>query len=410
MSDGYPVMEEIRLVTEMSLDQNTIMECGKKKPSVASSYKTFGYRKYDMLRRCEEITPALLEKCLGPNYNSSSEHMKEGNQSSTNTSIISSVPNASGTLGSSSVRNSGSSASVSNSFHFDGHRSLSSSHDSGGNGRKKPMIMEEDRDAGVGNMTLEESQSRESNSWINPNASGDISMVISDYCAENSEVNTNASGGMFVEIPDNREFNIPDNRAENNWITVNASDMSMILQDNRAENSGGRLVDDKPPNPSPHSSFENVLPTSFTPLNSWGDPAPNLDPNPDYVPVGASPEDMRITNYNDHSAHIPKMIRFTFEKDGCTKEVPYTHPEIKGEVFGDRQAVRSHELVRIDCFFSNGVTKYVIVIDVPSKSMGKVVVRYKCTGYEFKAYGYIEGKSEKFWATLWSRVEEDVDF
>ena len=272
------------------------------------------------------------------------------------------------------------------------------------------MIMEEDRDAGVGNMTLEESQSRESNSWINPNASGDISMVISDYCAENSEVNTNASGGMFVEIPDNREFNIPDNRAENNWITVNASDMSMILQDNRAENSGGRLVDDKPPNPSPHSSFENVLPTSFTPLNSWGDPAPNLDPNPDYVPVGASPEDMRITNYNDHSAHIPKMIRFTFEKDGCTKEVPYTHPEIKGEVFGDRQAVRSHELVRIDCFFSNGVTKYVIVIDVPSKSMGKVVVRYKCTGYEFKAYGYIEGKSEKFWATLWSRVEEDVDF
>ena len=236
--------------------------------------------------------------------------------------------------------------------------------------------------AGVGNMTLEESQSRESNSWINPNASGDISMVISDYCAENSEVNTNASGGM-----------------------------SVIVKDNLAENSGGRLDDDpQPPNPSPHSSFVTMPPTSFTPLNSWGDPAPNLDPNPDYVPVGASPEDMRITNYNDHSAHIPKMIRFTFEKDGYTKEIPYTHAGISGEVSYDRQAVRSHELVRIDCIFSNGVTKYVIVIDVPSKSMGKVVVRYKCTGYEFKAYGYIEGKSEKFWATLWSRVEEDVDF
>ena len=360
MSDGYPVMEEIRLVTEMSLDQSTIMECGKKKPSVKSQYKTFGYGKYDMLRRCEEITPAILEKCLGPKQNSSSEHTKERNQGSRNSSVTSPIPNASGTLGSSSVWNSGSSASVSNSFHFDGHRSLSSSHDSGGNGRKKPMNREGVA-AGVGNMTLEEFQSRESNSWKNANAS---------------------------------------------------SDMSVIVKDNLAENSGGRLDDDPTMSlePSPHSSFENVLPTSFTPFNSGSDPAPNPYTDPDYVSFGNSPAEMRITNYDDHSARIPKKIRFTFEKDGCTKEVPYTHPEIKGEVFGDRQAVRSHELVRIDCFFSNGVTKYVIVIDVPSKSMGKVVVRYKCTGYEFKAYGYIEGKSEKFWATLWSRVEEDVDF
>ena len=397
-------MVEIRLLTEMTVDRNARLDCGTKRPSVASSYRTFSESKYDMLRRCEEITPAILEKCLGPNYNSSSEHMKELNQSSRNSSVTSPIPNASGALGSSSVWNSGSSASVSNSFHFDGHRSLSSSHDSGGNGRKKPMNREGVA-AGVGNMTLEEFQSRESNSWMNTNASGNMSVIVEDNLAENIEVRTNASGGILVAIP--------DYRAENSWKNANASsDMSVIVKDNLAENSGGRLDDDPTMSlePSPHSSFENVLPTSFTPLNSWGDPAPNLDPNPDYVPVGASPEDMRITNYDDHSARIPKKIRFTFEKDGCTKEVPYTHPEIKGEVFGDRQAVRSHELVRIDCFFSNGVTKYVIVIDVPSKSMGKVVVRYKCTGYEFKAYGYIEGKSEKFWATLWSRVEEDVDF
>lgn len=404
MSDGYPVMEEIRLVTEMSLDQSTIMECGKKKPSVKSQYKTFGYGKYDMLRRCEEITPAILEKCLGPKQNSSSEHTKERNQGSRNSSVTSPIPNASGALGSSSVWNSGPSASLSNSFHFDGHRSLSSSHDSGGNGRKKPMNREGVA-AGVGNMTLEEFQSRESNSWMNTNASGNMSVIVEDNLAENIEVRTNASGGILVAIP--------DYRAENSWKNANASsDMSVIVKDNLAENSGGRLDDDPTMSlePSPHSSFENVLPTSFTPFNSGSDPAPNPYTDPDYVSFGNSPEDMRITNYNDHSARIPKKIRFTFEKDGCTKEVPYTHPEIKGEVFGDRQAVRSHELVRIDCFFSNGVTKYVIVIDVPSKSMGKVVVRYKCTGYEFKAYGYIEGKSEKFWATLWSRVEEDVDF
>ena len=403
MSDGYPVMEEIRLVTEMSLDQSTIMECGKKKPSVKSQYKTFGYGKYDMLRRCEEITPAFLEKCLGPKQNSSSEHTKERNQGSRNSSVTSPIPNASGTLGSSSVRNSGSSASVSNSFHFDGHRSLSSSHDSGGNGRKKPMNREGVA-AGVGNMTLEEFQSRESNSWMNTNASGNMSVIVEDNLAENIEVRTNASGGIPVAIP--------DYRAENSWMNTNASgDMSVIVKDNLAENSGGRLDDDpQPPNPSPHSSFVTMPPTSFTPFNSGSDPAPNPYTDPDYVSFGNSPAEMRITNYDDHSARIPKKIRFTFEKDGCTKEVPYTHPEIKGEVFGDRQAVRSHELVRIDCFFSNGVTKYVIVIDVPSKSMGKVVVRYKCTGYEFKAYGYIEGKSEKFWATLWSRVEEDVDF
>ena len=404
MSDGYPVMEEIRLVTEMSLDQNTIMECGKKQPPVKSQYKTFGYGKYDMLRRCEEITPAILEKCLGPKQNSSSEHTKERNQGSTNPVVNSSIPNASGTLGSSSVWNSGSSASVSNSFHFDGHRSLSSSHDSGGNGRKKPMNREGVA-AGVGNMTLEEFQSRESNSWMNTNASGNMSVIVEDNLAENIEVRTNASGGILVAIP--------DYRAENSWKNANASsDMSVIVKDNLAENSGGRLDDDPTMSlePSPHSSFENVLPTSFTPFNSGSDPAPNPYTDPDYVYFGNSPAEMRITNYDDHSARIPKKIRFTFEKDGCTKEIPYTHPEIKGEVFGDRQAVRSHELVRIDCFFSNGVTKYVIVIDVPSKSMGKVVVRYKFTGYEFKANGYIEGKSEKFWATLWSRVEEDVDF
>lgn len=396
-------MVEIRLLTEMTVDRNARLDCGTKRPSVASSYRTFSESKYDMLRRCEEITPAILEKCLGPNYNSSSEHMKEGNQSSRNSSVTSPIPNASGALGSSSVWNSGSSASVSNSFHFDGHRSLSSSHDSGGSGRKKPMNRE-GLAAGVGNMTLEEFQSRESNSWMNTNASGNMSLIAQNNIAENIEVRTNASGGIPMVIS--------DYRAENSWINANASgDMSVIVKDNLAENSGGRLDDDpQPPNPSPHSSFVTMPPTSFTPLNSWGDPAPNLDPNPDYVPVGASPEDMRITNYNDHSARIPKKIRFTFEKDGCTKEIPYTHAGISGEVFGDRQAVRSHELVRIDCFFSNGVTKYVIVIDVPSKSMGKVVVRYKCTGYEFKAYGYIEGKSEKFWATLWSRVEEDVDF
>ena len=363
MSDGYPVMEEIRLVTEMSLDQSTIMECGKKKPSVKSQYKTFGYGKYDMLRRCEEITPAILEKCLGPKQNSSSEHTKERNQGSRNSSVTSPIPNASGTLGSSSVWNSGSSASVSNSFHFDGHRSLSSSHDSGGNGRKKPMNREGVA-AGVGNMTLEEFQSRESNSWMNTNASGNMSVIVEDNLAENIEVRTNASGGIPVAIP--------DYRAENSWKNANASsDMSVIVKDNLAENSGGRLDDDPTMSlePSPHSSFENVLPTSFTPFNSGSDPAPNPYTDPDYVSFGNSPAEMRITNYDDHSARIPKKIRFTFEKDGCTKEVPYTHPEIKGEVFGDRQAVRSHELVRIDCFFSNGVTKYVIVIDVPSKSM-----------------------------------------
>ena len=350
-------MVEIRLLTEMTVDRNARLDCGTKRPSVASSYRTFSESKYDMLRRCEEITPAILEKCLSQKHNSSSEHMKEGNQSSPNPSIISSVPTANARFGSSS---SSISNSVSNSFHHDGHRSLSSSHDSGGNGRKKPMNREGVA-AGVGNMTLEEFQSRESNSWMNTNASGN---------------------------------------------------MSVIVEDNLAENSGGRLDDDPTMSlePSPHSSFENVLPTSFTPLNSGSDPAPNPYTDPDYVSFGNSPAEMRITNYNDHSAHIPKMIRFTFEKDGYTKEIPYTHAGISGEVSYDRQAVRSHELVRIDCIFSNGVTKYVIVIDVPSKSMGKVVVRYKCTGYEFKAYGYIEGKSEKFWATLWSRVEEDVDF
>ena len=394
-------MVEIRLLTEMTVDRNARLDCGTKRPSVASSYRTFSESKYDMLRRCEEITPAILEKCLGPNYNSSSEHMKEGNQSSPNPSIISSVPTANARFGSSS---SSISNSVSNSFHHDGHRSLSSSHDSGGNGRKKPMNREGVA-AGVGDMTLEEFQSRESNNWMNTNASGNMSVIVEDNLAENIEVRTNASGGIPMVIS--------DYRAENSWNNTNASgDMSVIVKDNLAENSGGRLDDDPTMSlePSPHSSFENVLPTSFTPLNSGSDPAPNPYTDPDYVSFGNSPAEMRITNYNDHSAHIPKMIRFTFEKDGYTKEIPYTHAGISGEVSYDRQAVRSHELVRIDCIFSNGVTKYVIVIDVPSKSMGKVVVRYKCTGYEFKAYGYIEGKSEKFWATLWSRVEEDVDF
>lgn len=376
-------MVEIRLLTEMSIDLSARIECSNKRPMVASSYKTFGESKYKMLKGCAVITPAILEECLGSKYNGSSEHVKELKQSSTNSSVTSPIPNATIRYGSSSASNSGSGASVLvNSFQHDGHRSLSSSHGWTGNPKKKPTITEEDRAAELDNTTLERLP-RALNSRINTNASDEMSMLLQD------------------------------NRAENSRIITNASDeMSMLLQDIREFNSGGRPVDDhhQSLDPSPQSSFVTIQETSFSPANSWGGSMPNLDPNPDYVPVGPSPEEMRITKYDNHSARIPRMIRFMFEKDGYTKDIPYTHPGIKGEVFCDRQTVRSHELVRIDCIFSNSVTKYVIVINVPSKSMGKVVVRYNCTGYEFKAYGYIEGMSEKFWAARWNRVEEDVDF
>lgn len=272
MSDGYPDMKEIRVVTEMSLDRNATIVWGNEKAPVLSKFVTFDFRNYDMLRECEVYTPAILEKCLGPTYNSSSEHMNELNQGSTNPVVNSSIPNASGTLGSSSVWNSESSAfSVSNSLHFDGHRSLSSSHGWTGNVKKKPMIMEEDRAAGVGNMTLDRFQSTEANSWMNTNASGNMSLIVEDNCADNIEVRTNASGGIPMVIS--------DYRAENSWKNANASgDMSVIVKDNLAENSGGRLDDDptKSLEPSPHSSFVTMPPTSFTPLNSGSDPAPIL--------------------------------------------------------------------------------------------------------------------------------------